>query len=226
MSHEQADTEGRDRTGEPPRSRHDEHDTATTTDAATSSPEQRDGDRGIGDEDGALRATRDEVDSVDDAIEAEFVDGPPMQRLRSVMSRWSGELPHPADAERYEQLSPGTLDRLIVLKERQMAVAEQEVRLSEMREGTIREAVDAEADVKRELAVADTGALRRGQWLSWSISLVALGAVMLGLTLGYPQALWGIVVPIVQAGASLVRTVTQAQMGDSKARRSKSDEAE
>lgn len=92
-----------------------------------------------------------------------------------------------------------------------MGVVEREVQIAETREATVRDAVEAESDVKRSLAAADTGALRRGQWQSWSISLVALSAVILGLCLGYPQALFAIIVPIVQAGASLVRTVTQAR---------------
>lgn len=92
-----------------------------------------------------------------------------------------------------------------------MGVVEREVNLTEIREETVRAAVDAEADVKRSLADADKSALQRGQWLSWSLSLISLGAVFFGLSLGYPQALWGLGVPIVQAGAALVRTVTQAQ---------------
>lgn len=108
-----------------------------------------------------------------------------------------------------------------------MSVVERDGQISEQREATIRSAVDAESDVKRALATADTEALRRGQWLSWSISLVSLSAVILGLVLGYPQALWGIVVPIVQAGVSLVRTVTQAQRdGDDRRASSRDSPAE
>lgn len=226
MSHEQDDYADSDGAGEPPRGRHDEHGSSDATDPAAAGAEQRDDDRDVSDAHGAVSATRDEVDSVDDAIEAEIVNDPPRRRLQSVLSSWSGELPHPADAERYEALSPGTLDRLITLNERRMTVVEREVDISERREETIRSAVDAESDVKRALADADKDALRRGQWLSWSISLISLGAVILGLTLGYPQALWGIVVPIVQAGVSLVRTVTQARQSEKETERTATQDAE
>ncbi|QDK01135.1 hypothetical protein I5J50_gp29 [Mycobacterium phage Purky] len=213
MRYEQDDNAGSSRAGEPPRGRDDEHDSSAATDTSADGPEQRADDRKVSAEDSALSAARDKVDAVDEAIEAEFVDDPTSNRsdLRSVVAQWSGELPHPADAERYEAISPGTLDRLIRLKERQMGAVEHELRIDERREETIRSAVDAEADVKRSLAAADRDALQRGQYLSWSISLAAMIAVMVGLSLGYPQALWAIGVPIVQAGASLVRTVTQSR---------------
>ncbi len=211
MNHEQDDNAGRDGSGEPPRGRPGEHHPEPSPDSTPPEADQRDGDRAVSDENGALRAKRDEIDSIDDAIEAELVNDPPKERLRSVMSQWAGKLPHPDDAERYELISPGTLDRLISIEERRMGVVEREVHIAEMREATVRGAIEAESDVKRSLAAADKGALQRGQWQSWSISLVALGAVFLGLVLGYPQALFAIIVPIVQAGASLVRTVTQAR---------------
>ncbi|AMS02258.1 hypothetical protein SEA_PHRANN_32 [Mycobacterium phage Phrann] len=213
MRYEEDDNAGSNSAGEPPRGRHDEHDSPAANDASTDGPEQRADDRNVRAEDSALSEARDKIDAVDEAIEAEFVDEPTKNRsdLRAVVAQWSGELPHPADAERYEAIAPGTLDRLIRLKERQMGAVEHELRIDERREETIRSAVDAESDVKRSLATADRDALKRGQYLSWTISLTAMAAVIVGLSLGYPQALWAIGVPIVQAGASLVRTVTQSR---------------
>lgn len=212
MSHEQDDQAGSDEAREPSRGRPDEHHSQAPPDSAAAEADQRDDDCGVGAENGALRAARDELNSVDEALDAEIVDEPPKrQRLRSAISEWSGTLPHPADAERYEAIAPGTLDRLIGLNERRMTVVEREVQIAEKRAETVRIAVDAEADVKRSLAEADKGAIKRGQWQLWSISILSLVAVIIGLALGYPQALFGIIVPIVQAGASLVRTVSQAQ---------------
>jgi uncharacterized membrane protein len=208
LSHEQADTTGRDDSRLPTGGRHDEHDSATPLDIDPAGAEQRDGDHPGSAEDGALSAARHTLEDLDAAIDAEIVEDRPKRR-HAVMASWSGHLPHPDDAERYEALSPGTLDRLLELQERRMGVMEHDMRIEEQREVTIRVAVDAEADVNRSLADADKDALQRGQWLSWTISLAAMVAVIVGLMLGYPQALWAIGVPIVQAGATLVRTVTQ-----------------
>lgn len=211
MSHEQDDHAGSDEAREPSRGRPNDYDPQASPDSSAEDADERDNDCRVGAENGALRATRDELDSVDEALDAEIVDDiPKRQRLRSIVSEWSGTLPHPADAERYEAIAPGTLDRLIALNERRMGVVEREVQIAEKRAETVRIAVDAESDVKRSLAEADTGAIKRGQWQLWSISISSLVAVIIGLALGYPQALFGIIVPIVQAGASLVRTVSQA----------------
>ncbi|WP_228843523.1 hypothetical protein [Mycobacteroides abscessus] len=214
LSHEQDDHTGSDGAGEPSRGRLDEHDPEAVTDSAAPDADQHDDDSGVGAANGALGKTRDELDSAEEALDAEIVDDRPKKRIRSVISEWSGNLPHPNDAERYERIAPGTLDRLISLNERRLSVVEREVEISEKRAETIRVAVTAEADVKRSLADADAGAIRRGQWQLWSISILSIVAVITGLALGYPQALWGILVPIVQTGAALVRTVTQQHRGN------------
>lgn len=208
MSHEQDDDPSSDGPRKQTRGRSDERDSGSAADNSATPPNQREDDSRVSPQDGTVG---DQIDSADEAIEAEIVDPRPGGQIRSIVSEWSGNLPHPDDAERYERISAGALDRMISLNERRMAVVEHEVRISEKRQDTVRLAVEAEADVKRALATADTGALQRGQWLSWSISLVALVAVIIGLLLGHPIALWGIVVPIAQTGASLVRTVTQAR---------------
>lgn len=219
MRYEPSDQDG-EIPGGAPRGGHDERDSSPHADRAAQVRDKRDGSRGVGAEDGAISAAPgDNLDSVDDAIDAEVVDGSPRDLIRSVMAQWSGDLPHPDDAERYERIAPGTLDRLIALNERRMGVVEREIDIADSREATVRAAVNAEADVKRSLAAADTGALRRGQWLSWSISVASIGAVFFGLHLGHPQALWGLGVPIVQAGVSLVRTVTQAQQAQQERRK-------
>lgn len=209
MNHED-DTDGRDEARRQAGSRHHEHHPPPPTDPGTPEPEQRAGDHEGSSGDGALSAARHNLEDVDAEIDAEIVEDRP-HRLQAAMAMWSGQLPHPDDAERYEALAPGTLDRLLTLKERQMGVVEHDMHIEEQRESTVRASVDASSDVKRALASADKDALQRGQWLSWSISVAAMAAVIVGLILGYPQALWAIGVPIVQAGASLVRTVTQGK---------------
>lgn len=214
MNHEPTD-KGSDGSGKGPGSGHDVDPAEESSNPSAQDRDERGSNsvlssrfRAIGEADDEVAV---DVESVDDAIDAEIVDGSPHERLRAVMSQWSGNLPHPDDAERYERIAPGTLDRLIALDERRIGVVEREVDLAETREQTVRTAVEASSDVRRVLADADTGALRRGQWQSFTLSLASLGAVIFGLSLGYPQALWGLGVPIVQAGAVLVRTVTQAQ---------------
>ncbi|EIV27920.1 hypothetical protein [Mycobacteroides abscessus] len=216
MSHEGNDRTGSDETRSPAGRRPGEHDPETSADAAAPDGDERDSDHGVRSENGALRAARDELDSAEEALEAEIVDHlPKAGRPRSIISQWSGDLPHPDDAVRYEAIAPGTLDRLISLKERHMSVIEREVEIAERRADTVHIAVSAESDVRRSLAEADTGAIKRGQWQLWSISAFSLAAVITGLLLGYPQALIGILVPIVQAGTALVTTVTQQHRDNS-----------
>lgn len=214
MSHESGRDQIRHGAGQESRSGPDEPDPPTSTDHHAPRAGKSDRDRRGGDTNSEVSAARSAVGSADDAIEAEIVEDGQKRLIESVISSaWSGALPHPDDAERYERLSPGTLDRLMAIKERQMSVAEHEMRISEKREDTIRCAVDAEADVKRSLAHADAGALKRGQFLSWTISTACIVTVAFGLWLGYPQAVWGIIVPALQAGTSLIRTVSQPQSG-------------
>ena len=189
---------------------HDDHDSASPVDSEPASAKQRPGDSGVGGQECAVSSPRDSIDAADETIEAEVVDDPSAGRISAVMTQWSGELPHPDDSERYEQILPGTLDRMLTLNERRMGVIERDQEIAAQREATVRTAVDAESDVKRELASADREALARGQWLSWTISVAAMAAAILGVVLGHPQALWAVVVPVAQVAGSLIRTVTQS----------------
>lgn len=109
MSHEGNDRTGSDETRSPAGRRPGEHDPETSADAAAPDGDERDSDHGVRSENGALRAARDELDSAEEALEAEIVDHlPKAGRPRSIISQWSGDLPHPDDAVRYEAIAPTT----------------------------------------------------------------------------------------------------------------------
>lgn len=204
LSHdERHDDEGRADPCASARSGHDDSGAATAADSGAESSDERRGDRRVGGEDGAVDQTRDAVDEIGDVVDAEIIDDndPKVKRLVEMSLSWSGELPHPGDLERYEALCPGITSRLLDQKDQSLAIVASRTR-------TVERAVDAEATTQETLAVADMEALRRGQWLSWSISMAAIVASIVGLSLGYPVALAALIVPIVQVSGKLIRTVT------------------
>ena len=204
--------ECRDEAGRATGSRHPHDDPGTPPHSRTSASGQRSRDGEISRKERERGALRREVEAADETIEGEILDPPGSERVHAVISQWSGELPHPDDAERYEALQPGTFDRLVRMNERRLSIVEKDQESAATREETIRTAVTAEADVKRELASADTEALKRGQWMSWSISAGSLAIIAFGLAVGQPAALTAVIIPIIQVGAQLVRTVTRDRM--------------
>ena len=150
-------------------------------------------------EDRPGRAGNRELGGLGEVVDAELVgDANPSQVIETL---WSGQLPHPEDLERYEALHPGITGRILDQKDRQLEVME-------VRARTVARAVDAEANSTEILAAADRDALKRGQYLSWSIALAACVIAIVGLVAGQAVALVAIIVPAIQVASRLVRTVT------------------
>ncbi|MFT4126252.1 MAG: hypothetical protein QM662_08485 [Gordonia sp. (in: high G+C Gram-positive bacteria)] len=213
MSHEQG--EGRDESRTATGSGNEYHDPAASADPQSAGADERPRDRRVRSSECQVSPPRNSVEDVSDTIDGEVLPPTEARRIGAVVSQWSGDLPHPDDAERYEQLQAGTFDRLLALNERRMGVIERDQELAFKREQTVGEAVSAEADVKRSLASADAEALRRGQWMALGISLCALLIAGLGLILGYPVALAALLVPVVQIAGQLIRTVTNTHNSSS-----------
>lgn len=200
---------GREQSRSTTRRGHHEHDPAPPDDNDPTPGDKRAGDSGFGHREGSLSETYSGVAELDETLDAEIIGGSDA-RMITAITQWSGDLPRPEDLAEYESILPGIADRLVAINERRMGAIERELGISEAREQTVREAVLGEVAVNTTLAEADRAALNQGQWLSWSISALCLVAVFVGLALGYPQALWALGVPVVQAGTVLVRTVTQS----------------
>lgn len=99
------------------------------------------------------------------------------------------------------------------MNERRVGIIERDQQIAIQRENTVHEAVVAESDVKKTLALADRESLARGQWMSWSIGIGAVAVAIIGLLLGYPATVTALVVPLAQIGGQLVKTVTRDRNG-------------
>ena len=97
---------------------------------------------------------------------------------------WQGQFPPPEAVEHYEKLLPGVFHRIVTMAEQQSSASIQ---------GT------AEA---RTLLRSD---MARGQWLGWSVAVLAIvGAVLLGITNHPTVAAVLVAVPVMSVAIALV----------------------
>jgi len=101
----------------------------------------------------------------------------------------------------FEAVCPGAADRILTM-------AEKEVAIRETREGTLRIAVEGEAETEKLLAEADSQALKRGQYLAAGTSCLVAVLAFLGMLWVTPWAGLAFTVPLAHVAVILVRTVT------------------
>lgn len=109
-------------------------------------------------------------------------------------SWWSGPLPQPDDLARYEQVAPGSAERIIRMAEEQGL----HVRSLETQQSTHRQAIEVKIvqGIERRANI--------GQWLAATIAICAIGAgAYIAGPAGSPPA-GGAVVTAVFAGGALV----------------------
>jgi uncharacterized membrane protein len=104
---------------------------------------------------------------------------------------WQGQFPPPDAVEHYEQLLPGVFDRIVRMAEEQSAAS-------------ISGTTEA-----RKLLQSDTA---RGQWLGWSLAVLAIAsAVLLGMTNHPAVATVLVAVPVMSVAVALINGVRFGQ---------------
>ncbi|MFD3462514.1 DUF2335 domain-containing protein [Nocardia fluminea] len=83
----------------------------------------------------------------------------------AVAKSWSAPLPHPSDLAGYEAVLPGAADRILQMAE---------------------ETIQTGSYVERTLATGDAEAIRRGQWIVWSIVVTSIVAALICGLIGQP----------------------------------------
>lgn len=178
----------------------------------------------VGAGDDPVSATNDAVDQrqvvadVEDIIEGEAEDdgdvleavlAPPRRRghtITTTTTEWKAPLPPPAALREYEDICPGSADRVLRMAERQ-------IDLREARDATVRIAIQGEVSVQSTLAEGDRDALRRGQYLAAAVSALVAALSFAGMFLT-PWAALGFAVPLAQVATSLIRTISDGHNHD------------
>ena len=100
---------------------------------------------------------------------------------------WQGQFPPPEAVAHYEQLLPGVFDRIVGMAEQQAAAS-----------------ISGTAEARRLLR-DDTA---RGQWLGWSLAVLAIAsAVLLGMTNHPAVATVLVAVPVMSVAIALINGV-------------------
>jgi len=186
------------------RGRHDADTAATDPDRREATSDIRDRDRPERDGDGTPSARelaeveKTRVQAVEEILEGEIDEAAIEELVTS--EHWRGPLPHPAALAAFERILPGAADRVLSLAERELA-------LRELREQTVRAAVDGQVRVETVTADADRDALKRGQYLATGISALVSMLSFAGMFLT-PWAAVGFAVPLSQVATALIRTVS------------------
>jgi len=184
------------------RSGHDGNHSAASADAGAASRGIGRGDSASGSGESSLREqVGRQVADADEVLEAEVVTARPHRRRKTVAASWAAPLPTPTDFAMFEAVCPGAADRILTM-------AEKEVAIRETREGTLRIAVEGEAETEKLLAEADSQALKRGQYLAAGTSCLVAVLAFLGMLWVTPWAGLAFTVPLAHVAVILVRTVT------------------
>lgn len=217
MSHDDVDGEGREE-GTLSRGRHHADHAAQAADRTSAADDVGGGDNPERDShDPDSEQVKNEIEAVEEILEAEIddrLDGNRRATGLQFAAEWKAPIPHPDALARYEEICPGAANRVLAMAERNLAIRE-------VREATVRAAIDGEARVQGVLAEADRDSLKRGQYLAAAISALVAALSFAGMFLT-PWAAIGFAVPLAQVASSLVRTVSD---GD-RSRRSNSAASE
>ena len=121
----------------------------------------------------------------------------------SVTAIWHGPLPHPAALRQYEEILPGTAERIIKLAERGMDLTERQS--AEQHEAEMARLRAMDRDL--EQLHADT---RRGQICGMLAALAAFGSAIAAVALGSPAVALAIVGATI---ATIVQAFVQERRG-------------